>query len=500
MANSAFSDGFVQLCIDPSLNALDGKCRVLVEGQYFDGGDGVDADTLIHVTSTRDLDSQFGAGSVLAESLKKMFCQCPENADIYAIPRADALLGVAAQYTLTVTGPATSDGRVEIYLVDGDYSVDIKVNDGDTATTIAAAIVAALPLNLPYTASALAGVITLTAKNKGTVGNYLVPIYNWRNRSNYAPKGVAIAVLQTVVGSIDPAPLNYANILGTCCYTCIAILFGHSAAQDAWQTYLESLWACDTPQCFGHGYTYNSGALNSVLASGTNAAVLSRVDHCPGSPINPWLEVAAYTALSCCTACDNPEKSIQGRTDGVLTCLRMPAGCSSCRTFDEQVQLKEAGFVVSGPMDGGFGTYTYPYIYNDVTNSLYDDLGRANVTFRDVNSRRLAASTAVAIAEQLQTFAGQALFTKNTTIKQGISGTNPRLMLAAMRAWAVSQVGVLFSEFDDLSKDLTIKTDFEVAPKCQGKPGLMHMFLRYRPPVRLEGVRVQIQPKYLDNC
>lgn len=500
MANEAFADGFVQVCIDPSLNSLDGKCRVLVEGQYFNGGANVVADTLLHVTSPRDLDTQFGAGSQLAESLKKMFCTCPEGTDIYVLPRLDAAGSIAAEYTLTLTGPATTSGRYELYLGEGEYSVDVRVTEADTATTIAAAIVAAIPLNFPYTATAIAGVITFVAKSKGKSGNFLTIIPNWRNLQNYAPAGIASVIANTVVGSGDPLPLNYAKLLGTCCYTCIAILSGSDVVQDAWQRTIAGFWSCDTPQCFGQGYTYNAGNLTQVIASGTNAAELNRLAHCPDSDTFPWLKVAAYTALTCCTACDNPEKSIQGQTDGVLTCLRIPAGCSTCYTYDEQVQLKAAGFVVSGPLEGGFGTYTSPYIFNDVTNSLYDSLGKPNLTFRDTNSRRLAAKTAVAIAEQLQTYAGQALFTVNTTIKQGTAGTNPRLMLAGMRAWALSQVGVLFSEFEDINRDLTLRPDFETAPKCQGIPGKMNMFMRYRPPVRLGSISVKLQPKYLTNC
>ena len=56
-----------------------------------------------------------------------------------------------------------------------NYSFEIVVNDTDTATDIAAALVAAVTANLevPVTAGNTAGVVTLTAVNKGEIGNQI---------------------------------------------------------------------------------------------------------------------------------------------------------------------------------------------------------------------------------------------------------------------------------------------------------------------------------------
>lgn len=502
MAQDLLTDGFVQLCIDPSLNFYDGKCRVLVEGQYKDPAAGcvVVPDVIVPVTSLRNVDCMFGAGSVLAESLKKIFCECPNNIQVFALPRTDLLAGIAAVYTLTVTGPATSDGRLELFFMDGDYSIDIFIAQGQTATQMAASIVAALPDNFPYTAVPAVGVITFTAKNKGEVGNYLTFAQNWRNRQNYGPTGVVLVMAHPTPGSGNPVPLNYANVLGTCCYNCVAVLTGDEPTQTAWADYLATQWACDTPQCFGHAYTYVSGTLGQVLARFDNSSEMSRIAHCVGETGVPWLEAAAYAAKSCCIACTNPELSIQGQNYGVLSCLRIPSTCNSCWTYDEQQQLRENNFVVLGPLQGGSGAYTSPYIFNDVTQRLYDDLGRLNSTFWDTNSTRLISATALAIAEFLQTFNGLGLFTKNTTIRQGIFGTNPRLMLASIRAWAKTQIGILFSEFQNIDNDIQLKTDFEIAPACQGNPNKLHLFFKYQPPVRVGVIRTVLQPKILDNC
>ncbi len=503
MSIDSLRDGFVRLCFDPSLNVYAGKCRILIEGQFYDPslGCAITPDVPIKVVGKRQIDCQFGEGSVLAESLKVAFDCCANNAnEIWALPREDAASAVEAKYTLTFTGTATSDGRIDIYWGDSRYNISVRVNSGNTPTIIAAAVLAALPDGFPYTGAVVAGVLTLTARNGGTVGNYLNPSINWHGRLDYFPTGVSIAVAQTVVGSVDPVALDYAVALGECCYCCAALLSGNDAWQDGMIAYLEDAWSCLKPQCFGQGYTYNAGSLGSVLASFTNSATMARLAICVDESIFPWLQVAAYAAKSCCSTVDNPEISVQGPQFGILDCLGQPESCSQCWTFDEQEQLRANGFVVTVPAQGGQGALTSPMITNDVTNNLYDDEGRSNATFRDVSSRRLAAATAEAFALELQRFNGLGLFTKNTDIRPGVRGTNPRLILGSLRAWAKANIGVLFSEFDDIDKDLTLLTDFEVAPKCQGVPGVLYPTMIYRPPVRVTKFIVNMQPKLLDNC
>lgn len=489
------------------MNVYKGKCRILLEGQYYDPNQGCEVvpDKVMKVTSLRQVDCQFGAGSVLAESLKTAFGCCANNAnEIWVIPRLDADDAVKAAYTMTFTGPATEDGRIDIYWGNAggntNYNISVRILAGMTAAQIATAVQAAIPAAFPYTSVAALGVITLTARNGGTVGNFLNPVINWHGRLDYFPEGVSVTMAQTVVGSVDPEPLDYNTVLGECCYCCAASLYGDNAWQDGMIAYMDSAWSCDKPQCFGHVYSYASGTLGQVLSQFRNKETVSLIDVCPEFPAFPWLVVAAYAAHSCCSTVDNPEISVQGPQFGVLECIKFPESCTQCRTYDEQVQLKENGFVVLVPLTGGQGALTSPEVANDVTNNLYDVEGRPNATFRDVSARRLAASTAISLAEQLQSFNGLGLFTKRTDIKPGVRGTNPRLMLGSIRAWAKSQVGILFSEFDDIDTDITLQTDFEVAPKCQGQPDLLHLNMIYRPPVRVGQIITNLQPRLLDNC
>lgn len=91
--------------------------------------------------------------------------------DITAITLDDNVAGVAASATVTLTGPATSAGVVTLYVA--NVKVEAAIAKDDTASKIATAIcnaIAAKP-ELPVVASNAAGVVTLTAKNKGLCGN-----------------------------------------------------------------------------------------------------------------------------------------------------------------------------------------------------------------------------------------------------------------------------------------------------------------------------------------
>lgn len=508
MAIDALRDGFIRLCFDPSLNIVGDRSALVLEGQFYDdgGGNAVTADVLRKVTSVADINQNFGAGSVLAESLKVAIDCCGSaGVEVFALPRADAAGSTAATYTLDITtgaGGATTTGRIDYYAMDSRWNISVRIAAGTGQDDIATALAAAWNGldGFPYEVVAAANQITFTARNAGTVGNFLRPEVNWHGRNNYLPEGVDFAFAQATVGAGDPVGLDYEALFGECCVTGYAALFGNDAWQDAVIEYLQSAWSCEMPQCFGHGYTYNAGSLGTVLASDTNSEEVSRMAHSTLDPIAPWLKVAAYAANSICRTVDNPEISVQGPTFGVLDCVRAPETCAAEWTFAEREQLSAAGFVVTVPSSAGEGSLTSPQVVNDITNNRFDDEGRENLTFRSVASRRLAAATAEALAAQLQQFNGLGFFSAGTAIRTGTQGTNLNAILGSTRAWAQSQVGVLFSEFDNLNEDLTLTSDFDTAPRCQGVPGRMALNLVYRPPVRVSQIVVNAAPRLLDNC
>ncbi|MDP9057372.1 MAG: phage tail protein, partial [Pseudomonadota bacterium] len=143
--------------------------RVLIIGQLLAAAT-VAALTAVQMFSAGQGVAAFGRGSMLAQMVAA-FKGANDQTECWAIGVADLLAGTFATQTLTFTGPATGAGTLPLMVA--GTSVPVGVNAGDTATVVAtatAAAVNALP-DLPVSAAAAAGVVTLTARHKGLCGN-----------------------------------------------------------------------------------------------------------------------------------------------------------------------------------------------------------------------------------------------------------------------------------------------------------------------------------------
>lgn len=95
---------------------------------------------------------------------------------VIAVPES---AGAAATVVLTVTGEATETGTVNLYI--GRTRIRAVVVNGDDVATVASSIKDAInaDLTLPLTATAAAGVVTLTARHKGLSGNEIPVTLNY---------------------------------------------------------------------------------------------------------------------------------------------------------------------------------------------------------------------------------------------------------------------------------------------------------------------------------
>ena len=122
---------------------------------------------------------------------------------IIAVPEAT---GAAATVTITVTGAATETGTVNLYI--GRTRVQAAVINGDDVAAVATAISAEINANadLPFTSSAAAGVVTLTARHKGLCGNEIPVSLNYYGfgGGEVLPAGIQIAVASGTAGTGAP--------------------------------------------------------------------------------------------------------------------------------------------------------------------------------------------------------------------------------------------------------------------------------------------------------
>jgi len=123
------------------------------------------------VFSAAEVAAGSGSGSIAHFAATAMYEANP-YIDVTVIGIDDASSGVAATGTITIGGPATGNGIAAINV--GNETVSVSYENEDTATDVATKLKDMLNIKvLPVTATSAEGVITLTARNKGTCGNYI---------------------------------------------------------------------------------------------------------------------------------------------------------------------------------------------------------------------------------------------------------------------------------------------------------------------------------------
>ncbi|MDO9053842.1 MAG: phage tail sheath C-terminal domain-containing protein [Gallionella sp.] len=228
--------------------------KTLIVGQRLAAGT-VLANVAVDVFSDADAATFFGRGSV-AHLMARSALQANNYLALTMIALDDAAASVAATGTVTISGNASAGGVVTLNV--GDQSIVVAVTAADTPTIIAAALVAQIAKqpDLPVTAAAVAGVITLTAKNNGTLGNGL------KVSAVAAAAGVTVAVVAMAAGATDP---DIATVLAT------VFAAGHNIIISAWNDQT-SLTALRTHLDAVSGPLEQRGAIGIFGHTGTLAA------------------------------------------------------------------------------------------------------------------------------------------------------------------------------------------------------------------------------------
>ncbi len=264
----------------------------LVGAMYSDvtGEDG----RLYDIFTAEQADSLFGVGSELALMVRlayKMHRLAGRGPRIVAIGAVEPGAGAIATIEAEVTGPAEESGNVVMRVC--GRRLKVGVSTGDSATTVAAAIVSMVDrfaAELPVQAANIAGVITFAYNHKGENGNDVdIEIET-------VPAGIAIAVAADVAGAgaLDLtsalAELEGVEIDG------IAISNHQTEDVEALLEHVQAMWGVAEKR-WRWGFIGETGSLGtaSALAAAANdrAIVIGNVE---GSPSMPF-EVATALAV-----------------------------------------------------------------------------------------------------------------------------------------------------------------------------------------------------------
>ncbi len=297
--------------VDGSAAGLSGDIgAVLIVGQKLATGTAA-AGELSLVASVQDAKTKAGAGSMLHKMVARYRAMDP-SLDVYMLPYADNVAGVAATGTLVVTAPPTASGTLALYVGGGLVSVAVTAGQATTAvaTAIAAAITAST-LDLPVTATAATSTVTLTARHKGTCGNGIDLRTNLFGET--FPTGLALTLSAMTGGTGDPAPGNLTNMIGPKWMNYVVLGMNDAATLAAWHT--ESQLRYRPPVQAGFRvFVAHRGDYAAAVAFGS-AANYEHIS-CLSLGINPvshWEAAAIVAAAAAPKLRNNPVESLEGR-------------------------------------------------------------------------------------------------------------------------------------------------------------------------------------------
>ena len=419
-----------------SLNSLNNK-RILVLGQMLSTGSAA-ANVPVLVSSYAQAIDYFGKGSMLANMFEVLF-RNNQFTEKWCVPMADAT-GTNASGSITITGPATEAGTLSFYM--GGVLVSVAVADEDTATEIGDAIETAINANedLPVTASNDAGVVTVTYRHDGTVGNF----YNMQ--INYAgiaagektPAGVGVAIVQLTSGATDPTVTTALAALPEQIFDYWLHPYQSSTILDVLDDEMEDRWDA-LRMLEGHVFGAAAGSVGTLttLGTGRNGKHATILDAGLDSPSPSYLWAAALVGQAARSASADP--ALPMTTLPLLAIL--PPKIENRRSLSQVNTLLYSG-IATHEVDQG-GNVTLGRI---ITNNQTNAAGSADATWLDVNTPLTVATLRQGLRSRITTkFARMKLADDGNNFGAGSNIVTPTTIRGEIIAWAaeMKQLGLV---------------------------------------------------------
>jgi phage tail sheath gpL-like len=321
--------------VDPSMAGYPrSRLTSLIIGTMDAGGTALPG-VPVPVPSQADAQAMFGFGSML-DLMTQFFTSNNFAQELWALPIAEAAAGVHATGTITVTTPSTAAGTLPVYIAGRKVQVFVAAGElvATTATNIAAAITA--DPSMPVTATAAAGVVTLTAKWKGIETNEIDVrlAYGGLLAAEQVPIGLGITVpvgnkLAGGTGTVDIS--GALKNLGDEIYEYVATGYTDSTALSLLETEYGfsdlGRWGW-MRQLYGHIFAARTGASTAgdngytdlmTYGPSNNSGQVSimAIEH--NSPTPSWCWAAAYAAKAARALPNDPARPLQTLSlDGCL--------------------------------------------------------------------------------------------------------------------------------------------------------------------------------------
>lgn len=286
----------------------------LIIGQMLSTGNATAGAPVLSAGTVAD-NAAFGRGSMLA-SMLSWYRKADPFGTVWVLPLIDNAAGTAATGTITVTGTATAPGALNVYIAGTD--VQVAVAAADTATVVAGNIVSAigkLP-DLPVTAAANAGVVTLTARHKGLAAADVDLRLNYLGAANgeNTPAGLTVALAAMTGGATDPVLDTALASLGDSPFDFIVTPYTSSAQVTSVETLLSDAtgrWSY-LSELFGHAFSAFRGIYSALVTEGDtlnnqHVSVLGFAD----SPTPAWGVAANFAGVCAASLRADPALPLQ---------------------------------------------------------------------------------------------------------------------------------------------------------------------------------------------
>lgn len=333
-------------------NSASSVMRRLIVGQVNDDATADQIGQLVLVPSVSMAKSIGGQGSMLA-AMYEIWRKADPVGEVWCLP-LKATTGVVATSTVTVAGAATESGLLSLYI--GGVRVQATVTVAATAAQVASALAVQVnaKVDLPVTAEAQGGVVTLTCKWKGESGNDIAVQMNRLGKTNgeATPAGLTVTVVAMASGAGASDQVDALAALGDEPFEFICMPWTDTTSLDAWKLAMDDSagrwsWA---KQLFGHVYSAKRGTVGTLVAAGQarndQHVTVQGVEQ--GVPQPVWLVAAALAArTSAFISADASRPTQSGTMPGID-----PAPASDRFTLTERQSLLSYG-IATAYFEGG---------------------------------------------------------------------------------------------------------------------------------------------------
>lgn len=242
----------------------------LLIGQKLETGT-AESEKPIAVSSAAMAKTLFGRGSMLARMVEA-YRGTDTLGTLYCIAVDDAEGSAKASAQVAFTGEASESGTVSLYI--GSNLIRVGVAAKDAASDVCTAAAAAINAqgDLPVTAEAEDGTLTITARNAGTLGNGILVRKNVKGLINGEADVTGLGVTITAMsgGATDPDVTGIINAMGSEAYEYIGLPYCDAASLDAFKDIMNDSSGRWGPyqMLYGHVFSTKRGDFNTLLEFG----------------------------------------------------------------------------------------------------------------------------------------------------------------------------------------------------------------------------------------